>query len=123
MSENQASVCALTNRIAESDAEVKRLQRELETSESSLREHRDLLSSVQSNSKVLQEQVHAITDQLKEKESLIDQLKENCKTEIESFKSALESKIENVMEVTAIRVSKLQEDCLNKSKLNAEVKY
>lgn len=122
MAENQASLSALSNRLAQSDTEVKRLQQELKINEASLCEHRDLLSTTQNNSKLLQEQIQSISDQLKAKESLIDEIEENCRIDIQSIKSALELRIDTVVKSTASEVSRLQEECSDKTKLNKELK-
>ncbi|XP_043467014.1 putative leucine-rich repeat-containing protein DDB_G0290503 isoform X2 [Leptopilina heterotoma] len=122
MSENQASLAALSNRLAQSDNEVKRLQRELEISDTSISDYRDLLSTMQNNVKHHQEQMQLISEQLKTKENLIDEIEENCRVEIQTIKLSLEKKIDTVMETTANEVSRLQEECTNKTKLNIELK-
>lgn len=121
MSENQASLAALSNRLAQSDNEVKRLQRELEISDASISDYRDLLSTMQNNVKHHQEQMQLISEQLKTKENLIDEIEENCRVEIQTIKVSLDKKIDTVMETTANEVSRLQEECTNKTKLNIEV--
>ncbi|XP_051160963.1 hyaluronan mediated motility receptor-like isoform X2 [Leptopilina boulardi] len=122
MSENQASLAALSNRLAQSDNEVKRLQRELKINETTICEQRDLLLAKDNKIKNLEEQIQLISEQLKTKECLIDEIEENCRVEFQTIKLALEMKIDNVMETTAKEVSRLQEDCSNKTKLNIELK-
>ncbi|XP_015596114.1 hyaluronan mediated motility receptor [Cephus cinctus] len=111
MAENQASVAALSRRLAQSDAEVERLQRELECGEACIYEHRDLLSAMRNSSKLVHEQMHDLIVQLDAKRELIDQLEAGSVAEFETLKSLFGAKIESLKLVAANEMSRLQDDC------------
>ncbi|XP_026667306.1 hyaluronan mediated motility receptor-like [Ceratina calcarata] len=121
MAENQASVAALSTRLAQSTAEVERLQYELQRGESSINEHRDLLNIMRSNSQMVHEQVHAIMEQLDVKKGLVDQLEAESLNEVQSMKSLFEAKIDDLRRVADKEIAKLKADCDAKTAQNAEI--
>lgn len=123
MTENQASVAALTNRLAQSNAEVERLQHELKRDEDCIREHRDLLSVMRSNSQMVHEQVHVLIEELNAHRELVEQLEAGNLSEFESIKSILETKIENLKQKAAKEIAGLQNDSEEKSLQNNKVTF
>ncbi|XP_076750292.1 uncharacterized protein LOC143423101 [Xylocopa sonorina] len=122
MAENQASVAALSKRLAQSNAEVERLQHELKRGESCISEHRDLLSIMRNNSQLVHEQVHSLMEQLDAKKGLVDQLEAESLNEVESLKSIFEAKIDDLKQITTREIAKLKTDCELKSAQNIEMK-
>ncbi|XP_012229058.1 putative leucine-rich repeat-containing protein DDB_G0290503 isoform X2 [Linepithema humile] len=122
MAENQASVVALTNRLAQSNAEVERLQHELKRDEDCIREHRDLLSVMRNNSQMVHEQVHVLIEELNAHRELVEQLETGNLSEFESIKSILETKIENLKQKAAKEIAGLQNDSEEKSLQNNKLK-
>lgn len=122
MAENQASVAALTKRLAQSNAEVERLQHELKRGEDCISEHRDLLTIMRNNSQMVHEQVHTLMEQLDVKKGLVDQLEAESLSEVESLKSLFEAKIDDLKQVATKEVAKLQAECAAKTAENAEIK-
>ena len=121
MAENQASVGALTRRLAQSEAEVERMQRELQLKESSLLGYRDVFESFTLNSQMVQEQLDSITDRIDEKVEYISQIEAKSANEINAAKSVLNAKIENLKSLTIDELTKAQMECKVKSERNAEV--
>lgn len=121
MAENQASVVALTNRLAQSNAEVERLQRELKRSEDYVQEHRDLLGMMRNNSKLVHDQVNALTEELRAQREKVDKLQTDSLSEFESIKPIFEAKIENLKQTAAKEITRLRTDCDKKSLQNNEV--
>ncbi|XP_017797874.1 PREDICTED: putative leucine-rich repeat-containing protein DDB_G0290503 [Habropoda laboriosa] len=122
MAENQASVAALSKRLAQSNAEVERLQHALKRGEDCINEHRDLLSIMRNNSQMVHEQVHALMEQLDAKKGLFDQIEADSIKEAESIKSIFEAKIDDLKQITTRQVAKLQADYDAKTSQNAEMK-
>ncbi|CAK9832863.1 Laminin subunit alpha-2 [Anthophora retusa] len=122
MAENQASVAALSKRLAQSNAEVERLQHELKRGEDCINEHRDLLSIMRNNSQMVHEQVHALMEQLDVKKGLFDQLEAESLNEVESIKSIFEAKIDDLKQIATRQVAKLQADYDTKAAQNDEMK-
>ncbi|XP_011502136.1 PREDICTED: centromere-associated protein E-like [Ceratosolen solmsi marchali] len=122
MSENQASVAALTHRLAQSEAEVERLQKELQTNEGSLTGYCDLFESIVQDSKMVQEELHSITNKVEEKVDIINQLEVQSVTEINTAKTAFNAKIENLKSVTIHELSKAQKECKSKCEQIIELK-
>ncbi|XP_068972661.1 putative leucine-rich repeat-containing protein DDB_G0290503 isoform X3 [Bombus flavifrons] len=122
MAENQASVAALTKRLAQSNAEVERLQHELKRGEDCINEHRDLLSIMRNNSQIAHEQVHVLMDQLDAKKGLVDQLETESLSELESLKSVFEAKIDDLKKIATRQVAKLQAENDVKNAQNIEMK-
>ncbi|XP_033359084.1 hyaluronan mediated motility receptor-like isoform X6 [Bombus vosnesenskii] len=122
MAENQASVAALTKRLAQSNAEVERLQHELKRGEDCINEHRDLLSIMRNNSQIVHEQVHVLMDQLDAKKGLVDQLEAESLSELESLKSVFEAKIDDLKKIATRQVAKLQAENDVKTAQNIEMK-
>ncbi|XP_076301100.1 uncharacterized protein LOC143219137 isoform X2 [Lasioglossum baleicum] len=122
MAENQASVAALTKRLAQSNTEVERLQRELKRGEDCINEHRDLLNVMRNNSQIVQTQVHALMEQLDARKGLVDQLEVKSLNEVESVRATFESTIEDLKQIVAKEVTKLKSDCDAKDAQNAEMK-
>lgn len=123
MAENQASVAALTKRLAQSNAEVERLQHELKRGEDCINEHRDLLSIMRNNSQIVHEQVHVLMDQLDAKKGLVDQLEAESLSELESLKSVFEAKIDDLKKIATRQVAKLQAENDVKTAQNIEVLF
>lgn len=121
MAENQASVAALTKRLAQSNVEVERLQCELKRGEDCINEHRDLLNVMRNNSQIVQAQVHALMEQLDAKKGLVDQLEVKSLNEVETVRATFESTIEDLKQIVAKEVTKLKSDCDAKDAQNAEV--
>lgn len=121
MAENQASVVALTNRLAQSNAEVERLQHELKRGEDYIDEHKDLLSAMRNNSQLVHEQVHALMEELDAHREMVDQLEISSLSEFDAIKPIFEAKIENLKQITAKEITRLKNDCEKKSLQNDEV--
>ncbi|XP_029045310.1 paramyosin-like [Osmia bicornis bicornis] len=122
MAENQASVAALTTRLAQSNAEVERLQHELKCGEDCINEHRDLLTIMRNNSQMVHEQMHTLMEQLNVRKGLVDQIEVESMNEIESAKSLFEAKIEDLKQIATKEVGKLKAECTAKTTENAEIK-
>lgn len=121
MAENQASVVALTDRLAQSNAEVERLQHELKRGEDCIHEHKDLLSAMRNNSQLVHEQVHALMEELDAQREMVNQLEASSLSEFEAIKPIFEAKIENLKQITTKEITRLQNDYENKSLQNDEV--
>ncbi|XP_076182393.1 uncharacterized protein LOC143154297 [Ptiloglossa arizonensis] len=121
MAENQSSVAALTKRLAQSNAEVERLQRELKRGEDCINEHRDLLNIMRNNSQMVHVQVHTLMEQLDAKKGLLNQLEAESLNEVESIRSIFEAKIEDIRQIVTNEITKLQDDCNVKDAQNAEM--
>ena len=122
MAENQSSVAALTNRLTQNNAEGERLQYELKRGEDCINEHRDLLNIMRNNSEIVHGQVRALMEELDAKEGLVNQLKADSSSEVQSMKSVFEAKIEDLEEIATEKVTKLQADCDAKDARNVEEK-
>ena len=122
MAENQSSVATLTNRLTQNNAEGERLQHELKRGEDCINEHRDLLNIMRNNSKIVHGQVHALMEELDAKKGLVNQLKAESSSEVQSMKSVFEAKIEDLEEIATKKVTKLQADCAAKDAQNVETK-
>ena len=120
--ENQSSVAALTNRLAQSNAEVERLQYELKRGEDCINEHRDLLNIMRNNSEMVHGQVNALMEELEAKKELVNQLEVDSLNEVESMKLVFEAKIEDLKEIATKEVTKLQADCDAKDAQSVEMK-
>ena len=121
MAENQASVAALSQRLAESDAEVERLQNQLKTGEDSIHEHRGLLTAMRNTSKILSEEVYTLMEQLDANKSTVDQIEAGNLAEIESLRKLFYTEIESLKQISAKEITRLQEDCKIKAEQNEEV--
>lgn len=121
MAENQASVAALTKRLAQSNAEVERLQHELKRGEDCINEHHDLLTIMRNNSQMVHEQMHTLMEQLDVRKGLVDQIEAESISEIESVKSLFEAKIEDLKQIATKEVAKLKAECAAKTTENTEV--
>jgi len=121
MAENQASVAALTNRLAQSNAEVERLQYEVKRSEDCIREHKELLSAMRANSQLVHEQVHSFMRELDAHRDLVDQHQSGNLSQFDSIKSIFEAKIENLKQNAAKEIARLEDDAKLKTILNNEV--
>lgn len=121
MAENEASVTALAKRLAQSNAEVEKLQGELKHNEDSIREYRDLLSAMRSSSQLADEQIHTVMEELDTHRELVDKHQTNNLAQFESIKSILETQIEDLKLKATTEVSRLQNDLEQKSLQNDEV--
>ncbi|XP_043669772.1 hyaluronan mediated motility receptor-like isoform X2 [Vespula pensylvanica] len=122
MAENQASVAALSKRLAQSHAEVERLQDELRRGEDCIHEHRDLLASMRNNSQMVHDQVHNIMKQLDAERQLVSQIEAGSLSEFESIKTIFEVKIDELQRVAAKEITRLREEMKKKSNENTEMK-
>ncbi|XP_046838598.1 hyaluronan mediated motility receptor-like isoform X4 [Vespa crabro] len=122
MAENQASVAALSKRLAQSHAEVERLQDELKRGEDCIHEHRDLLASMRNNSQMVHDQVHNIMKQLDAERQLVSQIEAGSLSEFESIKTVFEMKIDELQRVAAKEITRLREEINKKSSESAEMK-
>lgn len=121
MAENQASVAALTNRLAQSNAEVERLQYEVQRGEDCIREHKELLSAMRANSQLVHDQVHSFMKDLDAHRDLVDQHQSDHLSQFDSIKSIFEAKIENLKRDAAKEITRLEDDVKLKTVLNNEV--
>lgn len=121
MAENQASVAALTNRLAQSNAEVERLQYEVKRSEDCIREHKELLTAMRSNSQLVHEQVNSFMKELDAHRDLVDQHQSGNISQFDSLKSIFETKIQNLKQNAAKEITRLEDDSKLKTILNNEV--
>ncbi|XP_012522875.1 hyaluronan mediated motility receptor isoform X2 [Monomorium pharaonis] len=122
MAENQASVAALTNRLAQSNAEVERLQYEVKRGEDNIREHKDLLNAMRNNSQMVHEQVQSFMKELDAHRHLVDQHQSGNLSQFDSIKSIFEAKIENLKQKTGQEIARLEDDAKLKSILNNELR-
>ncbi|XP_018309470.1 hyaluronan mediated motility receptor isoform X2 [Mycetomoellerius zeteki] len=122
MAENQASVAALTNRLAQSNAEVERLQYEVKRSEDCIREHKELLTAMRSNSQLVHEQVNSFMKELDAHRDLVDQHQSGNISQFDSLKSIFETKIQNLKQNAAKEITRLEDDSKLKTILNNELK-
>ncbi|KMQ91822.1 hyaluronan mediated motility receptor [Lasius niger] len=120
--ENTASVMALTTSLAQSNAEVEKLQNELKHSEDCIREHRDLLNVMRSNKQLMDEQIQAILEELDIHREMVDKHQTNNISQFELIKSIFETQIEGLKQDAAKEISRLQNDCEQKSLKNDELK-
>lgn len=107
--------------MAQSNAEVEKLQDDLKHSEICIREHRDLLSAMRNSSQLVDEQIHIVMKELDTQRELVDQHKIDNVSQLESIKSIFETQIEDLKQKAAKEISKLQKDFEQKSLLNNEV--
>jgi len=121
MAENQASVAALTNRLAQSNAEVERLQYEVKRGEDCIREHKELLTAMRSNSQLVHEQVNSFMKDLDAHRDLVDQHQSGNISQFDSLKSIFETKIQNLKQNAANEITRLEDDSKLKTILNNEV--
>ncbi|XP_070526212.1 restin homolog isoform X3 [Cardiocondyla obscurior] len=122
MTENQASVAALTNRLVQSNAEVERLQYEVKRGEDCIREHKELLSAMRANSQMVHEQVHSFMKALDAHRNLVDQHESDNMSQFDKIKSIFETKIENLKQKASKEISRLEDEAKQKSVLNNELK-
>ncbi|XP_011698345.1 PREDICTED: hyaluronan mediated motility receptor-like isoform X2 [Wasmannia auropunctata] len=122
MAENQASVAALTNRLAQSSVEVERLQYEVKRGEDCIREHKDLLGAMRANSQLVHEQVQSFMKELDTHRDLVDQHQSGNLSQFDSIKSIFEAKIENLKQNAAKEIARLEDDAKLKTILNNELR-
>ncbi|XP_018405009.1 PREDICTED: hyaluronan mediated motility receptor-like isoform X2 [Cyphomyrmex costatus] len=122
MSENQASVVALTNRLSQSNAEVERLQYEVQLGENCIREHKELLNAMRSNSQLVHEQVHSFMKELDAHRDLVDQHQSGNISQFDSLKSIFETKIQTLKQDAAKEIARLEDDAKLKAILNNELR-
>ncbi|KYM91177.1 Laminin subunit alpha-2 [Atta colombica] len=122
MAENQASVAALTNRLAQSNAEVERLQYEIKRGEDCIREHKELLTAMRSNSQLVHEQVNSFMKDLDAHRDLVDQHQSGNISQFDSLKSIFETKIQNLKQNAAKEITRLEDDSKLKTILNNELR-
>ncbi|XP_070153196.1 putative leucine-rich repeat-containing protein DDB_G0290503 isoform X1 [Polyergus mexicanus] len=120
--DNKASLIALTNRLAQSNAEVEKLQDDLKHSEVCIRKHRDLLSAMRNSSQLVDEQIHIVMKELDTHRELVDQHQINNLSQFESIKSIFETQIEDLKQKAAKEIARLQNDFEQKSLQNDELK-
>lgn len=107
--------------MAQSNAEVEKLQDDLKHSEVCIRKHRDLLSAMRNSSQLVDEQIHVVMKELDTHRELVDQHQINNLSQFESIKSIFETQIEDLKQKAAKEISRLQNDFEQKSLQNDEV--
>ncbi|KAL6252244.1 hypothetical protein P5V15_014785 [Pogonomyrmex californicus] len=122
MIENQASVAALTDRLAQSNAEVERLQDEMKRSENNIHEHKELLNTMRNNSQIVHKQVETFMQNLDSHRELIEQHQLDNLSQLDSMKIILEKKIEFIKKTAADEIARLANDAKWQSVLNNELK-
>uniref|UniRef100_A0A0C9Q0V6 DDB_G0290503_1 protein n=1 Tax=Fopius arisanus TaxID=64838 RepID=A0A0C9Q0V6_9HYME len=120
MAENQATVAALSQRLAESTDELERVQEQLKSSEELITEQRDLLNNMRNSSKSVNEQLLSLIEKVNIKR--LDELEESNLLEIETLKNLFESKIEELKNVSQSELMILQDECKKKESKNAELR-
>lgn len=121
MAENQASVAALTDRLAQSNAEVERLQCEVKRGESCIQEHRELLNVMRSNSEVVHKEVEAFLEELTTYRDTIDEMEVSNMSKYEMIRNLCETKIGAIKTEATKELARLQSDIEQKSLQNHEV--
>lgn len=121
IAENEASIIALSNRLAQSNTDVEKLQDELKHSEDCICEYKDLLSVMRSNNQLVEEQIQTYMKGLDTQRELVDKYETNNLSQFKSIKSIFETKIETLKQEAAKEITRLQNDCEQKSLLNDEV--
>ncbi|XP_011341570.2 hyaluronan mediated motility receptor isoform X1 [Ooceraea biroi] len=122
MTENQASVMALTDRLAQSNAEVERLQCEVKRSEDCIQEHRDLLNVMRNNSQMVHKEVEACLQELATYRDMIGELEANNMSNYDTIRNLCETKIETIKSEATKEFTKLKNDIKQKSLQNDELK-
>ncbi|XP_014616668.1 PREDICTED: hyaluronan mediated motility receptor-like isoform X2 [Polistes canadensis] len=118
MTENKAAFAAVSEHLVQSNAEVERLQYELRCAEDCLREHRDLLISICSNTQMVQN----YTKQLDVNRQIINQIEADSIFECESMKKCYELKIDEFKQMATKEINLLRETVKKKSSESAEMK-
>ncbi|XP_046624528.1 hyaluronan mediated motility receptor-like [Neodiprion virginianus] len=122
MAENQLTVSAISERLAKSDTEVERLQSELEWERIRLREHKDLLNTMRTNSTHAYDQLLNLLQQLDGKKEDIDQLVVNNVIKFDTMKSLFDAKIKELNDVAAAEITRLEAECDKANGYNRELK-
>ncbi|KAH0956184.1 hypothetical protein HN011_002950 [Eciton burchellii] len=122
MADNQASVIALTDRLAQSNAEVERLQCEIKRGEDCIQEHRDLLNVMRNNSQIVHEEVGACLEELTSYRNMIDELEASNMSNYETIRNLCETKIGTIKNEATKEFTKLKNDINQKSLQNDELK-
>ncbi|XP_015114262.1 restin homolog [Diachasma alloeum] len=120
MAENQATVAALSQRLAESTEELERVQQELKSSEELIMEQRELLNNMRNSSKLVNDQLLSLIEKVDMKR--LDELEETNLVEIENLKSLFESKIDELKNVYQSELRILQEECRKKESKSVELR-
>ncbi|XP_043505603.1 myosin-9-like isoform X2 [Polistes fuscatus] len=118
MTENKAAFTAVSERLAQSNAEVERLQYELRRSENSLQEHREALFAMYNSSQILQN----YTKQLDANREIVNQIEADSISECESMKKHYELKIDEFKQIATKEINLLRETVKKKSSENEEMK-
>lgn len=121
MEENQATVAALSARLADSNVEIERLQNELQINKDLVQEYRDSLEALQKSSTNVSENVQSLMKQMEEKRDLIEDLEINSIADIESLKIIFEEKIDKLTESSEMEISKIVNACIEKDHTNEKV--
>lgn len=123
MAENQATVIAISERLAKSDTEVERLESELEWERTRLREHRDLLNTMRTNSNLAHDQMRTLLQQLDAKKEDIDQLVVDNVVKFDAMKTFFDGKIQELNDVAAAEITRLQAAYDKSNNYNKEVRW
>ncbi|KAI4504568.1 hypothetical protein M0802_000118 [Mischocyttarus mexicanus] len=118
MTENQAAFAAVSEHLAQSNAEVERLQHELKRAEDSLQEHRDVLTSICNNSQMIQN----IMKQLDARRQIVNKIEADSISECESIKKIYELKIDEYQRKATKEINRLREQVKKKNSDNLEMK-
>jgi len=121
MADNQASVIALTDRLAQSNAEVERLQCEIKRGEDCIQEHRDLLNVMRNNSQIVHEEVGACLEELTSYRNMIDELETSNMSNYDTIRNLCETKIGTIKNEATKEFTRLKNDINQKSLQNDEV--
>lgn len=121
MAENQASVIALTDRLAQSNAEVERLQFEVKRSEDCIQKHRDLLNVMRNNSQIVHKEVETCLEELTTYRDMIDELEVSNMSNYDTIRNLCETKIGTIKNEATKEFTRLKNDIKQKSLQNDEV--
>ncbi|XP_063993307.1 hyaluronan mediated motility receptor-like [Diachasmimorpha longicaudata] len=120
MAENQATVAALSQRLAESTQELERVQQELKSSEELIMEQNELLRNMRNSSKTVNDQLMSLIEKNDLKK--LDELEEANLLEIENLKSLFECRVDELKNVYQGEVRILQEELRKKGDQNVELR-
>jgi len=121
MADNQASVIALTDRLAQSNAEVERLHCEIKRGEDCIQEHRELLNMMRNNSQVVHKEVETCLEELISYRNVIDELEAGNMSNYDTIKNLCETKIGTIKNEATKEFTRLKNDIKQKSLQNDEV--
>ncbi|XP_015191840.1 PREDICTED: hyaluronan mediated motility receptor-like [Polistes dominula] len=118
MTENKAAFAAVSEHLAQSNAEVERLQYELKCAEDNIKDYQDFLISIYNNTKVVQN----YTKQLDANRQIVNQIEADSISQCETLKKRYENKIDELKQVASLEITRLCEAVKKKSSQCAEMK-